>query len=219
MQKWITLLALLVLAPWASADFQEGVQYQRIPHAQPTSSGDRIEVLELFWYGCPHCYDLEPELAAWASKQPGDVAFVRVPAILGPSWELMARGYYTAELLGVLDQIHQPLFERMHKQKKPIRTPAELRDFFIQQGVSAEDFDNTFASFAVVTKTNRARQAPRMYGISGVPALVVNGKYLATARLAGGNAKMLEVVDYLIEQERGNTDAAGSAAENSVAIQ
>lgn len=214
MQKWIALLALLVFTPWASAEFQEGVQYQKIAHAQPTSSGGRIEVVELFWYGCPHCYELDPELEEWARKQPEDVAFVRLPAILGKSWELLARGYYTAELLGVVDKIHRPLFERLHEQKKPVRTPAELKAFFVAQGVPAADFDSTFSSFAVVTKTNRAKQAPRMYGISGVPALVVNGKYLATARLAGGNANMLKVVDYLIEQER--TRQAGGASTAAV---
>ena len=113
----------------------------------------------------------------------------------------------------VLDKVHKPLFERLHKDKKPIRKPAELKAFFVQHGVSAEDFDNTFSSFAVVTKTNRAKRAPRMYGITGVPALVVNGKYLATARLAGGNKQMLKVVDYLIDQERNaKLDEASTAA-------
>lgn len=203
MKKWIALLALLAFAPWASADFEEGVHYQKLDNPQPTSSDAQVEVLELFWYGCPHCYELDPKLDKWASQQPEDVAFVRMPAVLGQSWELLARGYYTAELLGVMDKIHQPLFARLHDQKKPVRTPAELKAFFVEQGVPAEDFDKTFASFAVITKTNRAKQAPRMYGISGVPALIVNGEYLVTARLAGGNEKMLEVVDYLIEQERG----------------
>ncbi len=109
---------------------------------------------------------------------------------------------YTAELLGVTDKIHKPLFERIHKEKKPIRNLGQLKDFFIAQGVSAQDFDDTYKSFAVITKTNRAKQAANLYGIKGVPALVVNGKYRTSARDAGSNKRMLEVVDFLVERER-----------------
>jgi thiol:disulfide interchange protein DsbA len=195
------------------AGFEEGVKYKRIVNPQPTLTEDKIEVLELFWYGCPHCYQIEPEVEVWLKSKPDDVEFVRMPAVLGPSWELLARGYYTAELLGATDKIHKPLFERLHKARKRIRNADELKAFFVEQGVSAEDFDNTFSSFAVITKTNRAKQARDMYGISGVPALVVNGKYLVTAELAGGNKQMLDVVDYLVEQERGasSTEAAAAA--------
>jgi len=195
-------LALLLLIPFAHAVPKEGVQYQVIKNAQPTASEDKIEVLELFWYGCPHCYHLESELDTWLKNKPDDVVFVRVPAILGPSWELYARAFYTAELLGVVDKIHKPLFDRIHKEKKPIRKLQQLKEFFIAQGVSAQDFDDTYKSFAVITKTNRAKQASGLYGISGVPALVVNGKYRTSAREAGGNREILEVVDFLVEQER-----------------
>jgi len=200
-------LVLLLLIPFAHAEFKEGVQYQTIKNAQPTTSKDKIEVLELFWYGCPHCYHLETELDTWLKNKPDDVVFVRLPAILGPSWELHARAFYTAELLGVADKIHKPLFDRIHKEKKPIRNLRQLREFFIAQGVSGQEFDDTYKSFAVITKTNRARQAASLYGISGVPALVVNGKYRTSAREAGGNRQILEVVDFLVEQER----AAGKA--------
>jgi len=135
-----------------------------------------------------------------------------MPAVLGPSWELLARAYYTADLLDATDKIHKPLFERLHKERKRIRNAGELKAFFVEQGVSAEDFDNTFSSFAVITKTNRAKQVSDMYGISGVPALVVNGKYLVTAKLAGGNKQMLEVVDYLVAQERGASSSEAAAA-------
>lgn len=207
MKRLITALALLLAAPLAYAEIDEGIEYQAIATPQPTAAEDRIEVLELFWYGCPHCYHLEPELAAWLKNKPDDVAFVRMPAVLGPTWELGARAYYTAELLGVLDKVHQDLFAHIHKAKKPMRTTADLKAFFVGHGVSAQDFDNTFGSFAVITKTNRARQAQRLYGISGVPVLVVNGKYRTTASLAGGNKQMLEVVDQLIVRERGKATA------------
>jgi len=210
MKKILMSLALSLLIPFVHADIEEGAQYQAVKNAQPTVSDDKIEVLELFWYGCPHCYHLEPELENWLEDKPDDVVFIRVPAILGPSWELHARAFYTAELLGVTDKVHKPLFERFHKEKKPIRNLAQLKEVFTAQGVSAQDFDNTYKSFAVITKTNRARQAANLYGIKGVPALVVNGKYRTSATEAGGNRQMLEVVDFLVKQERAAT--GGKAA-------
>lgn len=212
MKYGLRLLAFLLFVPVAFADFKEGVEYQKIARAQPTAAEDKIEVLELFWYGCPHCYDLESELDAWQKNKADDVVFVRVPAVLGKSWELGARAYYTAELLGVTDQIHKPLFERFHKEKKPIRNMDQLKEFFLTRGVSEKDFDSTINSFAVITKTNRAKQVRNMYGISGVPALIVNGKYRTSARLAGGDKKMFEVVDFLVEKERAVAASAPQAA-------
>lgn len=202
MKRLFVLGALLLLISPAFAAYEEGVQYRKLANPQPVDSEDRIEVLELFWYGCPHCYHLEPELEAWLEKQPDDVRFVRIPAILGPSWELLARAYYTAELLGVLDKIHGPLFDYIHKQRKAIRNIAQLKAFFEQQGVSAADFDKTFNSFAVVTSTNRAKDAHERYGVSGVPAMIVAGKYRTSASMAGSNEKMLQVVEYLVDRER-----------------
>ena len=168
MKKWFTLIALLLVAPFVHADFDEGIHYKRIANPQPTANPDKIEVLELFWYGCPHCYHLEPQLDAWLEGKPDDVAFVRMPAVLGPDWELLARAYYTMELLGVEEQVHRPLFDRIHKQRK-------------------------------------------RYGITGVPVLVVNGKYLTSAQMAGGNKEMLQVVDFLVEQERTASRSAVAA--------
>jgi len=212
MKQWFTLLFLVLIMPLVHAGFEEGVKYKRIANPQPTSAPDKIEVLELFWYGCPHCYHIEPVVEGWLKSKPDDVEFVRMPAVLGPSWELLARAYYTADLLGATDKIHKPLFERLHKARKRIGNADELKAFFVEQGVSAEDFDNTFSSFAVITKTNRAKQARNMYGISGVPAMVVNGKYLVTVELAGGNKQMLDVVNYLVEQERGASPTEAAAA-------
>ncbi|HHJ17264.1 MAG TPA: thiol:disulfide interchange protein DsbA/DsbL [Gammaproteobacteria bacterium] len=212
MKKIFTLFTLLLLSPFASAGFDEGIEYQTLGSVQPTVNEDRIEVLELFWYGCPHCYFLEPELHAWLKNKPDDVVFVRLPAVLGPSWELHARAFYTAQLLGVLDKVHTPLFERIHKDRKPVRNVADVKKIFMAQGVSEQDFDNTYKSFAVITKTNRAKQAARLYGIKGVPTLVVNGKYRTTAQLAGGNKEMLEVVDFLVEKERKAKAGAAQAA-------
>ncbi len=207
MKKVFAFVALLMLAPLAAAagDDGKGVKYEELANPQPTAAADKIEVLELFYYGCPHCYHLEPELNDWLKQKPDDVVFVRMPAVLGPTWELLGRAYYTAELLDVVDKIHAPLFDHIHKEKKPIRNATELKEFFAEQGVSEADFDKTFNSFAVITKTNRAKQVRELYGLTGVPTLVVNGKYRTTATLAGGNKQMLQVVDLLIDRERNGT--------------
>lgn len=215
MKKVFGLLAFLLFAPLTVAEIKEGVQYQAVSVAQPTGSEDKIEVLELFWYGCPHCYYLEPDLNDWLKNKPDDVSFVRMPAVLGPAWELHARAFYTAELLGVTEKVHTPLFASIHKDKKRYRNKEDIKAFFVERGVSEQDFDQTFSSFAVITKTNRAKQARNMYGITGVPTLVINGKYRTTAQLAGGNRQMFEVVDELIARERAiAADTPAAATQN-----
>ncbi|HHO69813.1 MAG TPA: thiol:disulfide interchange protein DsbA/DsbL [Gammaproteobacteria bacterium] len=193
---------LLVGATAVAGEFKEGVQYQALASPQPTDTDDRIEVIEFFWYGCPHCYRLEPELEAWVKKLPDDVAFRRVPAVLGPAWELLARAYYTAEVLDAVDKVHQPLFGAIHKQRKRFRTVDDVAALFAAQGVPEAEFRKAWKSFPVVMNTNRARQARERYGLEGVPTLVVNGKYRTSATLAGSNETMLKVVDYLIDKER-----------------
>jgi thiol:disulfide interchange protein DsbA len=215
MKNLFKLALLLLFIPFARAEFSEGVEYKLLASPQATSTGDKIEVRELFWYGCPHCFHLEPELEKWLETRPDDVEFVRMPAILGPNWELLGRAYYTAELLEVEDRIHKPLFSYLHTDRKRIRDVEELQDFFVAQGVSEEDFQKTYNSFAVITKTRRSDQAAQLYGLTGVPAMVVNGKYMVNASLAGGsNEKMLEVVNFLIEKERAETSDEEQAVTN-----
>ncbi len=186
-----------------STTFEEGVQYQRVNPPQATQDKSRIEVVELFWYGCPHCKQLEPLLDKWLETKPEDVNFIRMPAILGPNWDLMARAFFTAELLGILDQVHAPLFERIHTKKdRKIHSEEGLQAFFGEFGVAPEKFTSTFQSFAVATKLNQARIMTRRYGITGVPALIVNGKYRTSATLTGGDENMLKAVDHLTDMER-----------------
>jgi len=203
-------LFLVVLLPGSALakDYQEGKEYLLLSPQQPTSTGDKIEVVELFWYGCPHCYELEPEVQAWLKNKPGDVELVRMPAVLGQRWELLAQAYYTAELLGITDKIHPALFAAIHDKHMKIDDEAALQAFFVDQGVSAEDFKKTFNSFAVAVKMNNSRQMTRRYKITGVPTIIVNGKYSTGAKLAGSNQALFEVVDYLVEQERAAAPAA-----------
>ena len=202
--KWIVaLLFPMFISLTACAEgYKQGQDFVELSNPQPTSSGDKIEVVELFWYGCPHCHNLEPYLEKWLESKPEDVEFVRMPAILSSRWELLAKAYYTAELLGIVDKTHVALFEAIHKENRKITDEAAVQDFFVSQGVSASDFKNTFNSFAVNVKINHARQMSRRYAISGVPNLIVNGKYSTTQSMARGSEGVIRVVNYLIEQER-----------------
>ena len=208
----LLLTMLLAAAPLSAAGFKEGVHYERLAAAQPVDTPDKVEVRELFWYACPHCYKFEPLLHDWLEKKPDDVVFVRMPAVFGPSWELLARAYYTAEALGVVDRVHQPLFDYLHKLRKRLRTPTDVKALFVKQGIDGDAFDKAWHSFPVVTKTNRSRRVQELYGVTGVPTLIVNGKYRTTATLAGGNQKMLQVIDYLVGLERKQLAAGAKGA-------
>ena len=213
--RW--LLALVVPALLASTalaeGYTEGKQYEMLANPQPTGSGDKIEVVELFYYGCIHCYRLEPTIEQWRASKPDDVEFVQMPAIIGPPWELLAKAFYTSEFLGVADKLHPALFDAMHKDKKTFTNEAAVQAFFVSQGVSEADFRNTFNSFAVSVKVNNARLMTKRYAISGVPTIIVNGKYSTSGSLAGSNENIIKVVDYLINQEReaAKADAAATA--------
>jgi thiol:disulfide interchange protein DsbA len=191
-------------APASSARFKEGTHYRLLPVAQPTSvAPDKVEVVEIFWYGCPHCYSLEPYIKAWRANMPADAEFVRMPAALNRSWQLHARVYYAAEALGVIDEVHEDLFREMHGKGNRLMTEESLIEFFGRYGVTEEQFTEALNSFAVQTKLRQSDSMVRRYRITGVPAVVVNGKYVTGADMAGGEQRLFEVVNFLVEQERG----------------
>lgn len=198
----LSFLACLLLAFSAAGQESMEGKYVPIKPAQPTQTGDKIEVLEVFWYGCPHCYSFEPHLEAWLKDKPEDVEFIRLPGVLNQSWIPHAKAFYAAEKLGVLDKIHRPLFDAIHKQKKTLFTEGQLAEFFAGYGVSPEEFKRVYNSKEVDTKIRQAYFLARDYKLTGVPSLVINGKYLTSGTHAGNFETMLEVVDHLIEQER-----------------
>lgn len=200
--------ALVVTQAWA---IEEGIDYTVLTPPQPTETGDKIEVVELFWYGCPHCVQLEPFIEKWLRHKPGNVEFRRMATALGPNWEPHARAFYAAELLGVTDKLHQPLFDAMHVEKRKLMDEDALVAFAAEQGIDAEKFREAYDSFYVNTKVRRSAEMARRYGVDGVPSLVVNGKYRTSPSQTGGNAKMMEVLDYLIQQEE-SVGTAGKAA-------
>jgi protein dithiol oxidoreductase (disulfide-forming) len=224
--KWLSafLLSFVISIAWAAAGYVEGEQYTRLASPQPTSAPGKIEVVEMFSYACPHCFHMEPELEEWLKDKPDDVVFTRLPVVFRPDWELLAKAYFTAEILGVLDKTHEALFEAIHEKNQRFGDEAAMQAFFASQGVSAEDFKKTFDSFAVAVKVNNAKLMTRRYAITGVPTLIVNGKFSTSASLIGVNEKglsvkelnerALKVVDYLVEQEREAGKASSSAAKS-----
>ena len=186
----------------SAADFQEDVHYERITPPQPTASGDKIEVLEIFWYGCPHCYDFEPYSEEWLKHKAADVEFRRLPGVFRDSWVPHARAYYTAEALGKVETIHPALFKAIHVDHRQIADEKSLAEFFSEQGVSAKEFAETYGSFAIDAKVRQAATSAAAYGISGVPAVIVNGKYRTSGSLAGNYETLLKIIDYLVDTER-----------------
>ena len=197
----LTVAIILSFTAWAGGRTSES-PFKLLEPAQPTKSGDKIEVVEVFWYGCPHCYSLEPYLDKWLESKPEDVAFRRMPGILGRDWMAHARAYYTAEQLGILDQIHKPLFDAIHKDKKKIFNGNQLRDFFAEYGVDKNEFTKVFDSQEITDKVKEAFIAGQGYKLTGVPSIIVNGKYLTSASMTGSNQKLIEMINQLVEMER-----------------
>lgn len=208
MKKPFNVIALLcfsvLLLPLTAgaATYKEKIHYELVQPPLPTSTKDKVEVVEMFWYGCPHCNALEPYVQRWLKRKPDNAEFVRIPAIFSrPSWELDARAFYTAEILGVLEKTHSAMFEAIHNQKRRLNNEQAIMEFFAQHGVSNKDFKRVFHSFAVEAKVRRAKDLSQRYGIDGVPAIIVNGKYRTSAKLAGGNANIFKVVNFLVKKE------------------
>lgn len=195
------LLSLPSFSAVADQPFVEGTHYQPVRQPLPVPPPGKIEVIEMFWYGCPHCYHFEPLLEKWIEKKPDNVTFIRIPAIFRDSWLLHAQAFYAAKALGVLDKVHHPFFDAIHRENRQLKTKEAIAEFFATLGVPKEDFLQAFESFAVKGKLQQAVVITRNSGITGVPAMIVNGKYRTDAGMAGSFENMLKVVDYLIAVE------------------
>lgn len=173
--------------------------------AQPvrTSNPDKIEVAEVFWYGCSHCFSFEPMVHAWAKTLPDDVVFVQSPAMWNELMVTHAQAFYAAKALGVLEQVHQPLFDEINLKKNPLRDRDAIEKVFLaHSNIDAESFRKAFDSFGVKSQVRQADARARSYGIAGTPEIIVNGKYRVTGRSAGSKTDMLKVAEQLIAQER-----------------
>ncbi|MBL4783715.1 MAG: thiol:disulfide interchange protein DsbA/DsbL [Porticoccaceae bacterium] len=197
----MTMLSGAALSQDADA-YIEDMDYQLIKPAQPTDDPDRIEVVEIFWYGCPHCYHFEPALGPWTKGVPKNVNFYRLPAIFNDAWEVHARAYFTADILDVLEKSHSALFHAMHAEHKILNNVDKLAEFYSQYGIDRSLFKKTYNSFVVNTRVARTKDMVQRYGVRGVPAMVIEGKYLVTGSMAKSYDNMLKITDFLVEKER-----------------
>jgi thiol:disulfide interchange protein DsbA len=190
------LVATISLAPLA-AFAQRNPDYYELNPPQPVETTDKIEVLEFFWYGCIHCYNLEPKLETWLKGLPKDVEFRRVPAVFNERWAHDASIFYAFEALGVLDKVHRPFFDAIHRDRLRTDNWQNLSAWLEKQGVDAKKFETTYKSFGVQSKTKRAVRLTSGYKIDGTPAMAVHGRYTVPSSDA-----MLNVVNHLVAQVR-----------------
>jgi protein dithiol oxidoreductase (disulfide-forming) len=190
------LVATLSLAPLAALA-QRSPDFYELNPPQPVETTDKIEVLEFFWYGCIHCYNLEPKLDTWLKTLPKDVEFRRVPAVFNDRWALDASIYYTFEALGLVDKLHRPLFDAIHRDRLRTDNWQQLSAWLEKQGVDSKKFETTVKSFGVQSQTKRAIRLTSGYKIDGTPAMAVQGRYTVPSSDA-----MLNIVNQLVAQVR-----------------
>ena len=194
----------------ASPEYREGEHYHRLPVPVDTEDPERIEVTEVFGYACVHCYRFDPILEQWLAGLPGDVVFHRVPAVFNETWEMLARLFYAADALGVGEQMHMPLFQAIHDRGIDLRRPELAEElFWVEARVRPDDFKEALNSFAVFTRLRQADARGRVYRVTGVPSLIVNGKYRIDSGDAGGYVQMLRIAGFLIDLERAAREEPG----------
>lgn len=212
LQRTLALLAgLLVLnGALAAEPAEEGTDYKRLDKPVPVETGKQIEVVEFFWYRCPHCNQLEPSLEAWVKKLPADVKFRPVPAVLNPNWLPSAKLYYALADVGALDRLHGKVFDAYHREGLDLDDENELMAWIRKQGVDEARFKSAYHSFSTQTRSMKGAQLARKAGIAGVPALMVDGKYTTSISMTFTEERLFEVLDQLIQRAR--TGRGGKAS-------
>lgn len=200
--------SLFGMSAQAAEPIQAGKQYVELSSAVPVSQPGKIEVVELFWYGCPHCYAFEPIINPWVEKLPADVNFVRIPAMFGGPWDAHGQLFITLDTMGVEHKVHAAVFEAIQKGGKRLTDKNDMADFVATQGVSKAEFLKTFDSFAVKGKIAQYKELAKKYEVTGVPTMIVNGKYRFDLGTSGGPEATLQVADQLIAKERAASNAA-----------
>ncbi|MES9898267.1 MAG: thiol:disulfide interchange protein DsbA/DsbL [Sedimenticola sp.] len=199
---FLLLASMTLFAPLQALgeQFREDVHYSFIIPEQPGASGDRVMVMEFFWYGCSHCYSLEPFLEKWLETKPEYVDFVRFPALLsGPTRILHGKTFYALKMMGLGDGLHEKIFSALHDKGKALKTQGEMEAFLEEQGVAVDEFRKLMNSNAVKLPVRRAAKLANKYDVHGVPAIIIDGKY-SVGGLTGNI--MMQVTDHLIEKVR-----------------
>ena len=202
--------AILSLSAVAAPDAAfEGHDYARVKSPQAVATGKKIEVLEFFWYRCPHCFQLEPSLSTWLKKLPKDAQVRRVPAVFRGDWMPAAKLYYTLEQMGQL-RLHSKVFDAYNIDKLNLDDPTQLGDWIAKQGIDRKKFEAIYASFSTQSKATQGGQLATAYGINGVPAFIIDGKYLTAQSMTQTEQRLFEVLDQLIVKAR--AERAGKKA-------
>ena len=197
-----TLFALTIVSPLIALA-QGGFQFSELKPAQPVpSDSKKVDVIFFFWYGCIHCYNLEPVLEPWIKKLPADVQFRRVPAVFNARWEHDATIFYAFEALGVLDSLHRPFFDAIHRDALRTDNNEAMAQWLQKNGVDSKKFFETMKSFSVQSKTRRAVQLTTAYHIDGTPAMAVHGRYTISADQGRSREGLLQTVSHLVDRVR-----------------
>lgn len=181
---------------------QSALGYEIITPALNTRDASKVEVLEYFWFGCPHCFAFEPHINHWAANRPDNIDFIREAPPLNPSWEPHSRAFYAAELMGVTDQFFEPMFNGIHVERKALRSPDQIARFAGELDIDKKMFRKTMDSFAVNTRMQQAMHMARASKVSAVPTVIINGKYRTGGSLAGSHKGMVDVIKQLTAQEQ-----------------
>lgn len=204
LKQWtLGLLLSLFLSGQAMAQlaFNEGIDYKAINPAVKTTDPSKVVVTEMFWYGCPHCFRFEPYVERWAATLPDSVMFEQVPSILNPRWADHARTYYSLKLMGKQAELHSKIFDAIHIKRQRLDRLDAIAEFVGEQGVDEVKFRETFNSFPVDALLRKNLKKESNYGHNGVPAVIVNGKYLTSASMAGSNERLIQVINFLVGKE------------------
>ncbi len=193
---------LVSAAPSYAQDFQEGKQYVRLKNPMPTETGKKIEVIEFFSYGCPHCADFEPILEGWLKSIPADVEFRRIPVLFQERWIALARVYYTLDALGEAKRLSPDVFTAIHGKGINLSSDKVFFDWAASQGLDRKKVEDMYNSFAINGKVNRAKQLAREYEVTSVPLIIVDGKYMTNVSLIGSHEKMPEAMNALVAKAR-----------------
>ena len=207
----VTATLFGMTAQAADVPLEAGKTYVQLSNPVPVAVPGKIEVVEMFWYGCPHCYAFEPVVNPWVEKLPADVNFVRLPAMFGGPWDAHGQLFLTLDAMGVENKVHAAVFNAIQKEGKRLTDKNDMADFVATLGVDKDKFLQTFDSFAIKGQIVKAKELAKKYEISGVPTMIVNGKYRFDIGSTGGPEQALNVADQLIAKERAEEKAAPAA--------
>jgi thiol:disulfide interchange protein DsbA len=206
------VFGLMTVAAIAAPNFTQGVDYRKLDRPQNTDTGKKIEVVEFFWYACPHCYAFDPSLTEWVKKQGDKIAFKRVPVMFRETFVPQQKLYYTLETMGKIEDMHKKIFDAIHVSRKRLDTDAAVAEFVEANGIDKVKFNDIYNSFGVQTKAVRAAQSQESYRIDSVPMIVIDGRYVTSPSMAGANPAMrgkseaalnvaaLDVMSFLVTQ-------------------